>query len=189
MSIGQPGSSSNAFNRRLLRSYGITLDRDVKVLELSPPNGIQRFKDGGIDAYMGFASLPLGQILEMATARKIRFIPHTGEGAQDFLGKTPGWKLGKLPRTLYPNVENTEDIPIVTTYQVAIAHRDMDEDVVYEIIRILFENIDEFHRTYQLAKNVTLDDALTGITTPLHAGAYRYYRERGVKVPDSLMPR
>ncbi|MBI2526942.1 MAG: TAXI family TRAP transporter solute-binding subunit [Candidatus Rokubacteria bacterium] len=189
VSIGQPGSSSNAFNRRLLLSYGINLERDIKMLELSPPNGIQRFKDGAIDAYMGFASLPLGQILEMATARKVRFIAHTGDGAKEFLAKIPGWKLGILPRTLYPNVENAEDIPIVTTYQVAMAHRDLDEGVVYEITRLLFENIGEFHKSYQLAKNVTLDDALTGITTPLHGGAYRYYREKGVKVPEHLMPR
>jgi TRAP-type uncharacterized transport system substrate-binding protein len=58
------------------------------------------------------------------------------------------------------------------------------ENVVYEFVKGLYENLDTIHASHATAKQIVLETALSGITVPVHAGAAKYYKEKGVTVPD-----
>jgi TRAP transporter TAXI family solute receptor len=64
----------------------------------------------------------------------------------------------------------------------------LDPDVVYALTKTLYENLDYMARVHPACRSIALDKAFEGITVPLHLGAIRYYRERQIRVPESLIP-
>jgi TRAP-type uncharacterized transport system substrate-binding protein len=43
-------------------------------------------------------------------------------------------------------------------------------------------------KVHEQGKNVKLENALLGVTVPLHKGAYKYYKEKGINIPAALIP-
>lgn len=69
-----------------------------------------------------------------------------------------------------------------------VALNGLDEKLVYDLTKTLFENLPEVHQVHSAAKYISLENALKGVSVPLHIGAYKYYLEAGVSVPDYLIP-
>ena len=65
----------------------------------------------------------------------------------------------------------------------------VDEDVVYNVTKSFWENLDDIHKTAVFLKEVTKATAFTSVNLPLHKGAYRYYKEAGFSVPENLIPK
>jgi len=57
---------------------------------------------------------------------------------------------------------------------------DLPDEVVYAIVRGVFENLEDIHRVHASADVITLDYAIEGIPVPIHPGAIKYYKEVGV---------
>ena len=73
-------------------------------------------------------------------------------------------------------------------YPVLFRHADIPDEAVYKITRTIFENLAALHEIHKATREVTLDNALTGLGAPLHPGAARYYREQGIEIPARLVP-
>ena len=65
----------------------------------------------------------------------------------------------------------------------------VDEEVVYNVTKSFWDNLDDIHKTAVFLKEVTKDTAFTSVNLPLHKGAYRYYKEHGFNVPENLIPK
>ena len=65
----------------------------------------------------------------------------------------------------------------------------VDEEVVYNVTKSFWDNLDDIHKTAVFLKEVTKDTAFTSVNLPLHKGAYRYYKEHGFDVPENLIPK
>jgi hypothetical protein len=77
----------------------------------------------------------------------------------------------------------TEDIPTVGTVTALIASADLSDELVYRIVKTLFENLGELAKIKKKAiAAVSLENGLKGVKIPIHPGAKRYYDELGVKV-------
>jgi TRAP-type uncharacterized transport system substrate-binding protein len=104
--------------------------------------------------------------------------------------KVPGRTITKLdPKVYAPNVANTEP---VTTMQgwIGLATNSMvSEEAVYKMTKSFWSNIKDVHATAAwMPTTVNQENALAEMNIPLHAGAYKYYKEAGWKIPDSLIP-
>ena len=56
----------------------------------------------------------------------------------------------------------------------------VDPEVVYQLVKAVFENIDRFKRLHPAFADLKPEDMIkVGLTAPLHEGAERYYKERG----------
>ena len=71
---------------------------------------------------------------------------------------------------------------------VLIVRGDVSEQVVYDLTRMLWENLPTLQQIHSATLSMQLEGALQGIPVPLHPGAFRYYRERAVQIPDVLIP-
>jgi len=61
-----------------------------------------------------------------------------------------------------------------------VTSADVDDDVVYQVVKAVFDNFDRFKRLHPAFENLNEEDMISdGLTAPLHDGAARYYRERG----------
>ena len=63
---------------------------------------------------------------------------------------------------------------------IAATHSDVSDEIAYQMTKQLFENLDRLTAAHAAAKAITLDGALTGMPVPLHPGAERYYKEKGL---------
>jgi len=71
---------------------------------------------------------------------------------------------------------------VVANANFLACHEKMDERLVYNITRVLFDYQSELVRTHKEANSLTLENAVTGSPIPFHPGAAKYYREKKLKV-------
>ena len=100
-----------------------------------------------------------------------------------------GWTTCRrivIPPDVYPG----QGKPISTVGQNTLlaTTSSLDPEVIYDLIKTLFENIDQLAKFHPAFKNVTLENAFHGLVAPLHPGAVRYYREKGIHIPEALLP-
>ena len=85
--------------------------------------------------------------------------------------------MTKMPAGTYKGIDHDPE-----TYAVkatVVASSDASEQMVYDVVKLVFENLDELKQTHAAFRILTPKDMLEGLSAPLHPGAERYYKERG----------
>jgi TRAP transporter TAXI family solute receptor len=97
----------------------------------------------------------------------------------------PLWDFYTMPPGTYPY----QDSPIRTASSpnVLVVRDDVSDDVVYQLTKLLWENLSTLQEIHSATKQMNLADSLKGIPVPLHKGALRYYQERGISIPNHLL--
>ena len=90
----------------------------------------------------------------------------------------PFYTLEKVPANTYKGQEREVLTPAVMA--MLVARRDLSGDLVYKFTKAIFDNLPQFHSAHAAAKNLTLQTALNGMPVPLHPGAEKFYREKGI---------
>ena len=96
----------------------------------------------------------------------------------------PLWESYELDPGTYPNQK--ESIITAASPNVLVVRADVSEEIVYEMTRLLWENLAILQEIHSATRSMALESSLTGIPLPLHAGALRYYEEQGVSIPEYL---
>jgi len=97
----------------------------------------------------------------------------------------PLWEFYTMPPGTYPYQEQA--IKTASSPNVLVVREDVPEEVVYQLTRLLWENLSTLQEIHSAAKQMQLSGALKGIPVPLHRGALRYYQEKGIPVPRHLL--
>jgi TRAP transporter TAXI family solute receptor len=77
------------------------------------------------------------------------------------------------------------DVQVAALTNLLAVHERKDESLAYQITKLLHERTADLVAVHQAAKEITLKSAVVGSPVPFHPGALRYYKEKGVKVPDA----
>ena len=180
VSTQAPGSGSEIIALRMLEAAGLDPDRDLTRERLGPAQSGDALKDGKLDAFFFSSGVPSPAVLELATAfgAEMRLVP-SGDllpslqrryGAEQF-------PLSVIPAGSYPGQEG--DVPTVGSATLLVVDEKMSETLAYEITRAILEHTAELAAIHPVAKTFTPQSAAAGSPVPFHAGAIRYYRERG----------
>ncbi|HXL03672.1 MAG: TAXI family TRAP transporter solute-binding subunit [Firmicutes bacterium] len=178
VSVGAPGSGTEANARQILEIYGLTYKDLAQVQYLSFSESAEAFKDKHIDAFFVTAGIPNAGIQDTATMHKIQILAVPDDMYKNLHNKYGFYGQALIPAGCYIN--QTEPVRTVAVQAVLIARRDLDADVVYEMTAALFENLPELATAHAKGKEVSLEGALTGVSTPLHPGAEKYFKEKGI---------
>ena len=177
---GALGSTSGDAVPLLLDALGITVKSTAN---LSSSGICDALKDGTIDVGFGVTGVPASWMLDLETSKDIKIIPLTQDEINTVLTAQPYWSSGVIPGGVYKN--HDEDIPCITFGNFFMANKDLDEELVYNLVKATFENKAEIEKVDKNAAGI--DVANFGfLTMPLHPGAQRYYEEIGVEIPDNL---
>ena len=82
-----------------------------------------------------------------------------------------------------------EDINTIAQPNFLAVLPELPEETVYLITKTIYENLPFLHNIHKATKAMSLERAINGLPAPLHAGAAKYYREKGIKIPASLQPK
>ncbi|MEL7565794.1 MAG: TAXI family TRAP transporter solute-binding subunit [Dehalobacterium sp.] len=137
------------------------------------------YKDGHVDAIFGNIAVPWTAAMEANIAKKIKILP-LDEDLQKYLMDEFAFGKGEISAGSYGDDVVTEAIPTVTSLTALMVHKDVPEDVVYRITKIICENVDDIRATHDSAKEFDpKNEVWKDVGAPLHPGAEKYYKEAG----------
>jgi TRAP-type uncharacterized transport system substrate-binding protein len=73
-------------------------------------------------------------------------------------------------------------------YNFAIGRADLPDDLVYQLVKAVFENQPRLVKANSAASETIPENVVKNTFLPFHPGAIRYYREIGIGIPESLVP-
>ncbi len=184
LSVGAPASGTEVSARTLLEANGISYD-DFRPERLNFNETANALRDGQIDAGFWSVGPPTSSILDLASTRNIVLIPLSEEEIAAAIAAEPTFAPYTLREGLYPGV--TSGVPTISTPNVLIADASMDEGLAYEIVKTMYEHVDELIAIHPAANDTTVEFSLTSSPIPFHPGALRYYEEIGAEVPQRLL--
>jgi len=178
VNIGNPGSGQRNTMNVVMNAMGWDTDTFSLASQLDAAEQAAALSDNNIDAMVYVVGHPNGSIQEATTTIDARLIPVTGPEIDEIIEANPFYTRSVIPGGLYRgNDEDVETFGVAATFVSSTA---VDEDVIYETVKAVFENFDRFTRLHPAFANLNEEDMISdGLTAPLHDGAARYYRERG----------
>jgi len=178
VSLGEAGSGTLPLARALLNAYGLGR-RDIVAEYVSPQAASHKLREGTLDAFIMVAGQPAPLLVGLARQLEIELLPVTSGVAERLRRERPGLVTLTVPGNMYQGVEACDSIAVGSQLIVSSS---VDEDVVYGSLRALFHPSvrAKLDRGHPAAALITLETALDGLAVPLHPGASRFYKERGL---------
>jgi TRAP transporter TAXI family solute receptor len=179
VSTSNPGSGSELDAVNLLKAVGLGLN-DIKRERLPPQQAADALKDRRIDALLHTAGQrqPAWEDIANTPGTTIKFLDTSAAvaGLQKEWGDTVYLNL-LLPKGTYKGQD--AEVPMVGGGNSLFVREDLSDDLVYRITKILMENLDELAKVHPEVRNIKLE-AAAKTPVPLHSGAARYYKEKGL---------
>ncbi|MCD9491854.1 TAXI family TRAP transporter solute-binding subunit [Photobacterium phosphoreum] len=178
VNLGNPGSGQRDTFEQILAVKNWNSDVFSLVSDLKPAEQAPAMSDNKIDAMSYFVGHPNGAIQEASTTTDTRLIPVTGPEIDALLKEKNYFTKAIIPGGMYRG--NPNDTVSIGGKAVLSTNADTDPEMVYQLVKSVFTNIDRFKRLHPAFAELKETDMIkTGLTAPLHNGAIRYYKERG----------
>ena len=179
VSIGAAGSGVYFNAVDLLAAAGLS-EKDIQPQYQSFADSADALKDGKIDAAFIVAGAPTPAIQELCTTTSAKLVPIDGDVAKKLMESSPYYTTYKVPAKTYDGQE--KEVTTVTVKATLIVSASASEDDVYNITKSIFDNIDAITAAHAKGAELSIENATDGITVPFHAGAAKYFKEKGVTV-------
>jgi len=180
---GKVGFTGTSIAETILKAYGITFDSIKKnggrVSFVGHGDSSALMKDGHNDVVCAAVEFPHAIFLELNFQPGIRLLSLDPEHVKKVLELTPGLFPITIPKGTYKGME--KDVTAMGIVSTLIATEDLENEVAYAVVKTIFENLDELKKIKPKAVElISLEYALRGCKIPVHPGAMKYYKEKGV---------
>ena len=179
VSIGAPGSGTYFNAMDVLGAAGLT-EADIKPQYQSFADSTDALKDGKIDAAFIVAGAPTAAITELCTTNDAYLVPIDGAVADKLMADCPFYTSYSIPAGTYKGQD--ADVTTVTVKATLIVTASASDDDVYNLTKAIFDNVDAIAAENGKGKELSVENATSGMSAPFHAGAAKYYAEKGVNV-------
>jgi TRAP transporter TAXI family solute receptor len=187
-SIGRAGSGTERSGLTIMSALGMSRD-SVKAEYLGYFESAKAMKDKRISGANIPAGPPVAAITDIfaTPGLKAKVLEFTDEQLKKINETTayPGYRY-IIKAGTYPGQD--KDIKTIAQPNLLVCREDVPEDVVYLLTKTLFDNPDFLKQVHKMGAFITLENALSGLPMPLHPGALKFYKEKGLKIPEALIP-
>jgi TRAP transporter TAXI family solute receptor len=180
VNIGNPGSGQRGTMEVLMSARGTSTKDFAQATELTSSEQSKALCDGKIDAYGYTVGVPNAGVSVATDGCGARIINLNSSAEKGLVSKFPFYAFATIPKGTYKTT--SADVTTFGVKATFVTSSDVPEKVVYEVVRAVFENIDDFRKLHPAFRNLdpkrmTMD----GLSAPLHAGALKYFKEKGLK--------
>jgi uncharacterized protein len=179
VSVGAPGSGTEANALQMLEIYGLKFEDLGKAEHLDFGESSNHLKDGNIDAAFVTAGTPTAAVNELAATKGVNIVGMDDEHIKQLIAKYPYYAEQPIPIGTYPGFE--QDVKTVAVKAQLVVRAELDETMVYNLTKALYENLDQMQKVHKKAEQIKLETALEGVSLELHPGAAKYFAEKGIK--------
>lgn len=183
VSVGRQDTRTLLENRALMSALGADIDADFDQVELGYSESAQALVSGEIDGMSVSGGLPIGAVKEVfdQLGDDVVVLDIDDDQLRRIDRGRRIWQRVVVPSGTYPG--QNRDIFTVGTPNILAVRADVDDEVVYRITRTIFEELDYLHGLHATTRRIDLKNATKSLPLPLHAGAERYFIEKGVDLP------
>ena len=177
LNIGNPGSGTRGTWEVLEKALGWQRS-DLKLAsEMKSAETGQAVCDGKIDAYFWLVGHPSALTQESLATCAAHLVNATGPEIDKLVADNPYYRTATIPAGMYNNKEDITTFGVGATF---VSSADVPDDVVYTIVKAVFENFDQFKKLHPAFANLKEAEMIKdGLSAPLHPGAEKYYKEKG----------
>ncbi|UKV13535.1 TAXI family TRAP transporter solute-binding subunit [Thalassospiraceae bacterium SW-3-3] len=179
VNIGNPGSGSRDTMEIVMNAKGWTLDDFALASELKPAEQSQALCDNKIDAMLYVVGHPSGSIQEAVSSCDSVLVEVAGPEIDKLVADNPYYRVATIPGGMYRG--NPDDVQTFGVGATFVSSTATDADVVYNVVKAVFENFDDFKKLHPAFENLVKEEMVKdGLSAPLHDGAVKYFKEAGL---------
>ena len=177
ISSGSPGSGQYQLLTDLLKAHGMTR-ADVKEDLSSFTQAVDKIKDGNLHATLITAGVPTAAVTDFAQSHALKVIPLSGPEIAELQKQQPFYASVPLPANTYKG--QAAAVPTLAVMAVWTTHDGVPDNVAYEVTKALYENVAIMGQVHVQGKNIALGTATAVGNAPIHPGALKYFKEKGI---------
>jgi len=181
IAVGSVGSGTLETSKLALEvGYGITFD-DIKAVYIGKGETPNALRDKAVDAIVSFAHAPSADAMDISSTTAVRIIPFDKEAAEKIYQKYPAYPVVTISKGTYKFLK--DDVLAIGTPCLFLVSTELEEDLVYKIVKALYEHQEEKDAIMLAAKDFNLENVFRGtenLGLPFHPGAIKYYKEKGI---------
>ena len=179
VAVGPIGSGTTENAKQILEAWGMTLD-DLQAEQLSSQQAGDYIKDGRLDAAFFTVAVGAAVITDTATVVDVEVLPIEGPNVDKLMDKYPFYAQQVVPAGSYPGLE--KDAPTVSVMAMLTARADLDQDLVYKIMKAMYseDGLNRIREAHAKFRDLSVNQAMDGMSVPLHPGAEKFLKEAGV---------
>jgi uncharacterized protein len=178
MAIQPRGNTAEFVTQQMLEVVGLGYDDLSRVSHVSYTDAVSLMRDNNAQVFTLGTTVPASAIMDLASSRDIKLIPISDEEFDAMRELNPGYTKLTISAGSYPG--QNEDVAAVGYATHVIARCDLDEDVVYNLLEGMMENMEDLVSIVRVMADTTPEVMATDTGVPMHAGAERFYKEQGV---------
>jgi uncharacterized protein len=140
---------------------------------------------GQLDAFTTLTGAPMPTIQAAEAKEPITFLALSPEQIEAIRKALPEFGASKIAAGTYRSLD--KDYVTIGVYNFAIGRADLPDDLVYQLVKAVFENQPRLMKATLAASDTLPQNVVKDTFLPFHPGAIRYYREIGISIPDALV--
>jgi uncharacterized protein len=177
MNIGNPGSGTRGTWEVLEGALGWQRSDLALAAEMKSAETGAAVCDGKIDAYFWLVGHPSALTQESLASCAAHLVDVTGPAIDKLIADNSYYRKATIPAGMYNNDKDITTFGVGATF---VTSADVPEDVVYVVVKAVFENFDQFKKLHPAFANLNPAEMIKdGLSAPLHDGAVKYYKEQG----------
>ena len=175
LSVGAPKSGTELNSRAILAAAGLSYKDIGKVEYLPFAESVDLMKNRQLDATLQSAGLGVASLKDLSTSTEISVVSVPKE-VVDKIG--PPFVSVMIPANTYTGQD--KDVPTAAVINYLVTSSAVSDDLAYRMTKLIFESLPELANSHAAGKEIRLATAAVGSPVPLHPGAIRYFREKGL---------
>jgi len=186
IAVGGAGSGAAAAAQRYFSALGLWDKMNVEFIGYS--KAAAAIGDGLIDAMWVFAGFPNSSIIQAAASNKIKILDTFSAGEKGgAFEQYPFYAPLTIPAGTYSGVDY--DVKSFQDSALWVASKDVAPEHVYNALANIYtkDGLSYMVKVKSTAKSMSIEGALTGIVTPVHPGAQKFWKEQGLTLTEAQM--
>jgi TRAP transporter TAXI family solute receptor len=175
LSVGAPKSGTELNSRAILAAAGLSYKDIGKVEYLPFAESVDLMKNRQLDATLQSAGLGVASLKDLSTSTDVNVVS-VPKDVVDKIG--PPFVSVLIPANTYTGQE--KDVPTAAVVNYLVTSSAVSDDLAYQMTKLIFESLPELANAHVAGKDIKLENAAMGSPVPLHPGAIRYYKEKGL---------
>jgi TRAP transporter TAXI family solute receptor len=175
LSVGAPKSGTELNSRAILKAAGMTYKDIGKVEYLPFAESVDLMKNRQLTATLQSAGLGVASLKDLSNSNEINVVSVPKE-IVDKIG--PPFVAATIPANTYKGQD--KDVPTAAVVNFLVTSSAVSDDLAYQMTKLVYDSLPELYSAHAAAHEIKLENAVKGSPVPLHPGAIRYFKEKGL---------
>ncbi len=177
--IGPAGSGMRATMEELIKQKGFSSKKFANIVDIKSSDQTEALCKGKIDALVYAGGHPNGAIQQVTSSCPTKLVDIAKDDIEKLVSTHPFYVKATIPAGMYNG--NPQETKTFGVRALLVASEDLDNNVAYETVKAVFENLDNFKTLHPVFSTLDTERMVAnGSVAPLHAGAEKYYREKAM---------